>query len=134
MNYFVTNKPITILEEAGRINWTGFGFSVNEVSRAVSQGFQQQDGEQFISILPINDEELLRRRMGAALNETDSEGGYCRIIPQEEAVETRDRLKAVNDALAEVRANTPTDDDIFKAQQLKLLSEINMKLGGIQNV
>ncbi|MEG1204985.1 MAG: hypothetical protein RSD74_00965 [Angelakisella sp.] len=128
MNYFITNEPLSILEEAERINWTGFGFSVQEVSKAVGKGFQQQDGERTVSILPIANEALLQERLGT-LPKTTEDGGYYRIITEAEAIAERDRLKAANDLAEEVRRNTPTDDDIFKAQQLKLLTEINMKLG-----
>ncbi|MEG0854332.1 MAG: hypothetical protein RSF82_10695 [Angelakisella sp.] len=134
MNYFITNMPLAMFEEHGRINWEGFGFSAVELSKAVNQGFQQNDGTKTVSILPIADEALLRERMGVQLDVIQEDGDYCRIITEAEAMAERDRLKAINDAIAVEKANTPTDDDIFRAQQLKLLTEINMKLGGGANV
>lgn len=129
MNYFTTSASLMLLDEGGQINWTGWGFDVHQVGQAISKGYQQQDGEKLISMLPIADEELLRERLGE-LADSEDELGYYRIVPEAEAVAERDRLKAINDAADEVRKNTPTDDDIYKAQQLLLLTQIAVKLGG----
>lgn len=133
MRYFWTTAPLSIMEEAERINWTGWGFNVAEVSRAVALGYQQQDGNELVSILPIADEELLREKLGARADSEDELGCY-RIVEEAQATAERDRLKAINMAAEELRRNTPTDEDIFRAQQLKLLTQINIKLGGTQNV
>lgn len=133
MNYFVTNAPITFMETSGQIDWVGWGFNAQQISRAVSQGFQQAEGNAIVSIFPIHNQETLANRLDEAENILDS-SCYYRMVDESTAIAERDRLKAINDAAEELRKNTPTDEDIFKAQQLLLLTDISLKLGGATNV
>ncbi|MEG0944712.1 MAG: hypothetical protein RSD07_10100 [Angelakisella sp.] len=134
MNFLVTNASLSMFEVGNTIDWSGFGFNVKAVAAYMMQGFQQGDGDRLVSILPIEDEAILRERLGEVVGTTDTFGNYFKIVSEAEAFAERDRLKVANDLAEEVCRNTPTDDDIFKAQQLKLLTEINMKLGGGANV
>ena len=134
MNYFVTNASLMVLEEAGVIDWQGYGFDPRQVSRAVSNGCQQMDNGKLVSMLPIADEELLRTKLADYLECGEDSFGYYRILPEAEAMALRDSLKAVNDAEAARLANIPSDEDTYRAQQLLLLTEISNKLGGASNV
>lgn len=134
MKYFLTNAPLSIFERGNRIVWEDFGFNPTDIGNAVRAGFQQQSGIDIVSILPIENEAILKEMLGDLIGTTDSFGFSYSIISEEDAIAERNRLQAINEAEVERQRNTPTDEDIFRAQQLLLLTQISLKLGGEKNV
>lgn len=111
----------------GGIDWVGHGFSIPLIREAVKAGFQwTNDNDDLVSLFPISDEITFNTAFGPFLENYPI---MCRCVTEEEAVAERDAHKAAADAAAEEAANTPSQEDIYKAQQLLLLTEISNKLG-----
>jgi len=114
---------------AGGIDWESSGFSIPLVKEAVKSGFQwTDDSGNLISVFPVSSEVEFNSRFADIMTRCPS---LCRIVTEEEAVSERNEAKAAADIKAKEEADTPSQDDIYKAQQLLLLTEISNKLGGI---
>lgn len=111
----------------GVIDWEGHGFFIPLIREAIKAGFQwTNDNGDIVSLFPVSDEITFNTVFGPLLENYPI---MCRCVTEEEAISERDVHKAAADAAAEEAANTPSQDDIYKAQQLLLLTEISNKLG-----
>ncbi|WP_071431828.1 hypothetical protein [Angelakisella massiliensis] len=131
MKYLYTNVQLgDLLAVNGKIIWETNGFSVTQVRKRTTQGYVR-DGS-FVSLLPAADEGTL----SAALSEkTLEEGEFARIIDEAEAAPIREEILAVRKEEEEAAALTPTDEDLYRASVLKLLTELKMnQQGGASNV
>lgn len=133
MRYFYTTQPLMYVFGPGQFTFSSFGMEDRQVALAVQDGFQQpgEDGNGIVSILPITDEELFRSRLGHLLEEGSA---MYKLLSEAEAIAERDRLKGLEEERQAALQSAPSDEDIYKAQQLLLLAEINNKLGGIASV
>lgn len=133
MNYLYTNEQLgslLIMPSGAPIDWAYFGSSITAMSKAVSKGFQQPDGDDMISFMPIVNEEAFYAALGDKLrDEPDEEGLFARVVTEEFAVAERDRLKAINEAkAAEAAKRAPMSD----SEKLDLLIEAQADMiGGI---
>ncbi len=131
MKYLYTNVQLgDLFETNGTICWENFGFSVPQIRKYHLQG--QDSSGTFISLLPVAEEEAL----AAVLTEKAlEEGEFARIIEETEAAPIKEDILAVRQAQEEAAALTPTDEDLYRASVLKLLTEIKMNgQGGTDNV
>lgn len=133
MQYFYTTEPLMYVFGPGEFRFSSFGMEDRQVALAVQDGFQQpgEDGKGVVSILPISDEKLFGSKLGHLLEQAND---TYKVLSEAEAIAERDRLKQLAQAREEVEKNIPTEEDIYKAQQLLVLSEINNKLGGLAHV
>lgn len=132
--YLKTNAPLSFMEAGNGLDWVGWGFLPQQVAAAVQNGFQQTNVEgRVMSILPIANVELLKSRL-SELPEFERQEYIFEILDESEAISLRDEYQTAAAAEAERQRNTPTDEDIFRAQQLLLLTQISLKLGGEGNV
>lgn len=133
MQYFYTTQPLMYVFGPGQFTFGSFGMEDRLVALAVQEGFQQpgEDGNGIVSILPITDEGLFRSRLGHLLEEGST---TYKLLTEAEAIGERDRLKGLAEERQAAEESLPSDEDIYKAQQLLLLAEINNKLGGIAGV
>lgn len=115
----------------GSIDWEGAGFSIPLIREAVKAGFQWTDeNSELISLFPITDMIAFNSYFAEFLTKYPA---MCSIVTEDAVVAARDAHKVIADAEAEVAANTPSQEDIYKAQQLLLLTEISNKLGAGDN-
>ena len=131
MKYLYTNVQLgDLLEVNGRIHWEQLGFSVKNVR---SKQIQGEDSEgRFISLLPVENEEALMGKIANVQLETSE---FAQIIDEAEADPIREDILAVRQAEQEAAALTPTDDDLYRASVLKLLTEMKMNVqGGVSDV
>lgn len=131
MKYLYTNMQLgDLLTSNGKILWATHGFSVPQVRKHTTQG-ETRDGS-FISLLPVADESVL----SATLAEKSFESGeFARIIGEAEAAPIREEIMAVRQEKEEAAALTPTDEDLYRASVLKLLTELKVnQQGGEVNV
>lgn len=116
---------------SGNIDWEGAGFSIPLIREAVKAGFQWTDeNNELISLFPITDMIKFNSYFAEFLV---SYPAMCSLVAEDDAVAARDAHKIIADAEAEAAANTPSQEDIYKAQQLLLLTEISNKLGAGDN-
>ena len=131
MKYLYTNVQLgDLLEVNGRIHWEQLGFSVKNVRGKQIQG---EDSEgRFISLLPVENEEAL---MGKIANVQLETAEFAQIIDETQAQSIKGDILAVRQAAREAAALTPTDEDLYRASVLKLLTELKMNVqGGASNV
>ena len=136
MTYFKTNAPLaSLLFGGGKPAWDTCGLSAVMVAKAVREGFQQRDSDgNIVTIFPVSDMELLQQTVQNHQYVLDA-GYYFEVISEEQAISLRDTLKAANDEAERQNALTPTDEDLYRASVLKLLTEIKMSgQGGEGNV
>lgn len=111
----------------GGIDWESHGFSIPLIREAVKAGFQwTNENSELVSLFPVSDEIAFNSAFGPFLEKYPV---MCRCVNEDDAVAERDAHKTAADAEAEEAANTPSQEDIYKAQQLLLLTEISNKLG-----
>ena len=131
MKYFYTNCQLGDLFDGGNgINWQAAGFSAAAIRKDCTQG--PDSSGQFISLLPVADEETLTACLsGKAL----AEGEFAQIISETAAAPIKADILAARQAAREAAALTPTDEDLYRASVIKLLTEIKMNgEGGAGNV
>ena len=144
--YIEGNLGMVFGNQSGGVNWEGYGFSVAGVGWAVANGYQKtNENGVMVSLFPIEDEEIFRQSVGVFLDQlaqlrsqVDASAlppwqqipgdQQIRVVTQEECDAIHARLVALEAARQEEEALTPTEEDIYKAQQLLLLTEINNKL------
>ena len=126
MKYLYTNVQLgDLLEVNGRIHWEQLGFSVKNVRGKQIQG---EDSEgRFISLLPVENEEAL---MGKIANVQLETAEFAQIIDETQAQSIKGDILAVRQAAREAAALTPTDEDLYRASVLKLLTELKMNVQG----
>ena len=131
MKYLYTNAQLgDLLEVNGRIHWEENGFSIPQIRKYQVQG---TDGSgNFISLLPVKDEGVLSTVL---TEKTLDSGEFARVIDEAEATTIREEILAVRQAEQEAAALTPTDEDLYRASVLKLLTELKVnQQGGDVNV
>lgn len=131
MKYLYTNAQLgDLLEVNGRIHWEENGFSIPQIRKYQVQG---TDGSgNFISLLPVKDECVLSTVL---TEKTLDSGEFARVIDEAEATTIREEILAVRQAEQEAAALTPTDEDLYRASVLKLLTELKVnQQGGEVNV
>lgn len=131
MKYLYTNAQLgDLLEVNGRIHWEENGFSIPQIRKYQVQG---TDGSgNFISLLPVKDEGVLSTVL---TEKTLDSGEFARVIDEAEATTIREEILAVRQAEQEAAALTPTDEDLYRASVLKLLTELKVnQQGGEVNV
>ena len=131
MKYLYTNVQLgDLLEVNGIIHWEQLGFSVKNVRGKQLQG--EDSSGNFISLLPVEDEDCLMGHLAGVQLESAE---FAQIIDEAEADPIREDILAVRQAAQESAALTPTDDDLYRASVLKLLTEIKMnEQGGASDV
>ena len=124
MKYLYTNVQLgDLLEVNGRIHWEQLGFSVKNVR---SKQIQGEDNEgRFISLLPVENEEALMGKIANVQLETSE---FAQIIDETQAQAIKGDILAVRQAAREAAALTPTDEDLYRASVLKLLTELKMNV------
>ena len=131
MKYLYTNAQLgDLLEVNGRIHWEENGFSIPQIRKYQVQG---TDGSgNFISLLPVKDEGVLSTVL---TEKTLDSGEFARVIDEAEATTIWEEILAVRQAEQEAAALTPTDEDLYRASVLKLLTELKVnQQGGEVNV
>ena len=131
MKYLYTNIQLgDLLEVNGIIHWEQLGFSIKSVRSRQIQG--EDSSGNFISLLPVENEAVLAEHI-AGIQLEPSE--FVRIVGDEEYETVKADILAVRQVREEAAALTPTDEDLYRASVLKLLTEIKMNgQGGTDNV
>ena len=119
-----------LLATGGRINWEVRGFSTSAIRKNAIQG-KNNKGE-FISLLPVENEAVLTEHIAGVQMESEE---FAQIIDETEAASIKADILAVRQAQEEAAALTPTDEDLYRASVLKLLTEMKVnQQGGEGNV
>ena len=131
MKYLYTNIQLgDLLEVNGIIHWEQLGFSIKSVRSRQIQG--EDSNGNFISLLPVENEAVLAEHIAGVQLES---GEFVRIVGDEEYETAKADILAVRQVREEAAALTPTDEDLYRASVLKLLTEIKMNgQGGTDNV
>lgn len=131
MKYLYTNAQLgDLLEVNGIIHWEQLGFSIKSVRSRQIQG--EDSSGNFISLLPVENEAVLAEHIAGVQLEPSE---FVRIVEEEEYETVKADILAVRQAQEEAAALTPTDEDLYRASVLKLLTEIKMNgQGGTDNV
>lgn len=131
MKYLYTNAQLgDLLEVNGIIHWEQLGFSIKNVRNRQIQG--EDSSGNFISLLPVDNEAVLTEHIAGVQLEPSE---FVRIVEEEEYETVKADILAVRQAQEEAAALTPTDEDLYRASVLKLLTEIKMNgQGGTDNV
>lgn len=131
MKYLYTNIQLgDLLEVNGIIHWEQLGFSIKSVRSRQIQG--EDSNGNFISLLPVENEAVLAEHIAGVQLES---GEFVRIVGDEEYETVKADILAVRQVREEAAALTPTDEDLYRASVLKLLTEIKMNgQGGTDNV
>lgn len=131
------------------IGWEGCGFSRAAVAWAVANSYQLNNEEgALVSMFPIEDEVLFSQTVGAYLAQLEQfrsqtntstlapwqklPDGQMRIVTQEECDAIHTRLLALEEQRQAETANIPTEEDIYKAEQLLLLTELCNGVAALQ--
>ena len=131
MKYLYTNIQLRdLLEVNGIIHWEQLGFSIKSVRSRQIQG--EDSNGNFISLLPVENEAVLAEHIAGVQLES---GEFVRIVGDEEYETVKADILAVRQVREGAAALTPTDEDLYRASVLKLLTEIKMNgQGGTDNV
>ena len=131
MKYLYTNVQLgDLLEVNGIIHWEQLGFSIKSVRSRQIQG--EDSSGNFISLLPVENEAVLAEHIAGVQLEPSE---FVRIVGDEEYETVKADILAVRQVREEAAALTPTDEDLYRASVLKLLTEIKMNgQGGTDNV
>ncbi|WP_274952620.1 hypothetical protein [Angelakisella massiliensis] len=131
MKYLYTNIQLgDLLEVNGIIHWEQLGFSIKSVRSRQIQG--EDSSGNFISLLPVENEAVLAEHIARVQLEPSE---FVRIVGDEEYETVKADILAVRQVREEAAALTPTDEDLYRASVLKLLTEIKMNgQGGTDNV
>ena len=131
MKYLYTNIQLgDLLEVNGIIHWEQLGFSIKSVRSRQIQG--EDSNGNFISLLPVENEAVLAEHIAGVQLES---GEFVRMVGDEEYETVKADILAVRQVREEAAALTPTDEDLYRASVLKLLTEIKMNgQGGTDNV
>ena len=131
MKYLYTNIQLgDLLEVNGIIHWEQLGFSIKSVRSRQIQG--EDSSGNFISLLPVENEAVLAEHIARVQLEPPE---FVRIVGDEEYETVKADILAVRQVREEAAALTPTDEDLYRASVLKLLTEIKMNgQGGTDNV
>ncbi|WP_071428991.1 hypothetical protein [Angelakisella massiliensis] len=131
MKYLYTNIQLgDLLEVNGIIHWEQLGFSIKSVRSRQIQG--EDSSGNFISLLPVENEAVLAEHIARVQLESSE---FVRIVGDEEYETVKADILAVRQVREEAAALTPTDEDLYRASVLKLLTEIKMNgQGGTDNV
>lgn len=134
MKYFYTNAPLNAsLVLDNEDDYEQNGLKKQDIILAIAAGFQQMDADKVVTLLPISNEERFREVVKDSLANDGKYGYIFQIIEEAKAVEIRDALIEVNKNLSSSEeTKIPTDEDLYRASVLKLLTEI--KMGGGTNV
>lgn len=143
-NWFYNEGDLTMLcDSSGAINCENFGFTTDGVRWAVANGYQKADENGImISMFPIEDEDRFRATLGEFINQVAQISAQtdtatiapwhiaagtqnCRVVTQEECDTIHTRLLALDKARQEEAASIPSEEAVYKAQQLLLLTEIS---------
>lgn len=132
------------------IGWEGCGFSRVAVAWAVANSYQlnNEDGA-LVSMFPIEDEASFGQTVGAYLarmeqfhDQADPSTlapwqktlyGQMRVISQEECDTIHTELLALEERRQTEAANIPTEEDVYRAEQLLLLTEICNGVAALQD-
>lgn len=131
MKYLYTNIQLgDLLEVNGIIHWEQQGFSIKSVRSRQIQG--EDSSGNFISLLPVENEAVLAEHIAGVQLEPSE---FVRIVGDEEYETVKADILAVRQAQKEAAALTPTDEDLYRASVLKLLTELKVnQQGGEVNV
>ena len=140
-NWFYCEGNLTPLMSGGQIPWEAYGFRSAGITWAVANRYQLPNADGVtISMFPIENEELFEQTVGqliaqvgqARSRQDESTAPWLRIpenipyrvISQEECDTIHAQLLAEAQARETEAANIPTEDDIYKAQELLLFTEL----------
>lgn len=125
--------------------YEAIGFTQEGIAWAVQQKYQLPDANKvMVSMFPIEDMELFSETVGQLLarQSTATEdttlppwrqsSGVYRVITQEECDAIHARLLALDARRREETAATPTEEDVFRAEQLLLLTELCNGVAALQ--
>ena len=131
MKYLYTNIQLgDLLEVNGIIHWEQLGFSIKSVRSRQIQG--EDSSGNFISLLPVENEAVLAEHIAEVQLEPSE---FVRIVGDEEYETVKADILAVRQVREEAAALTPTDEDLYRASVLKLLTELKVnQQGGEVNV
>lgn len=131
MKYLYTNIQLgDLLEVNGIIHWEQLGFSIKSVRSRQIQG--EDSSGNFISLLPVENEAVLAEHIAGVQLEPSE---FVRIVGDEEYETVKADILAVRQTQKEAAALTPTDEDLYRASVLKLLTELKVnQQGGEVNV
>ena len=131
MKYLYTNIQLgDLLEVNGIIHWEQLGFSIKSVRSRQIQG--EDSSGNFISLLPVENEAVLAEHIAGVQLEPSE---FVRIVDDEEYETVKADILAVRQTQKEAAALTPTDEDLYRASVLKLLTELKVnQQGGEVNV
>jgi len=142
---YVEGNLDILCDSTGAINWDAYGFTVPAIRWAVANGYQKpNENGTMISMFPIENKELFDKTLGAVIAQLDqantidtsapwrqvSTNGHYRVITQEECDTIHANLVALEKSNQEEAALTPSDDEVYRAQQLLFLAKINNNLEG----
>lgn len=132
------------------IGWDGCGFSRAGVAWSVANSYQlnNKDGV-MVSLFPIEDEASFSQTIGAYIAQLDQlrsrtkpstlapwqrfPDGRMRVITQEECDTIHAQLLALEEQRQAEITNVPTEEDVYRAEQLLLLTEICNGVAALQS-
>ena len=127
------------------------GFTRAGIAWAVQQRYQLENADRvMVSIFPIEDMERFQATAGQLLAQQGAAAAAaaedtalppwhrvsatnCRVITQEECDAIHTRLLALDARRREETAVTPTEEDVFRAEQLLLLTELCNGVAELKN-
>ena len=123
------------------------GFTREGIAWAVHQRYQLADTNGvMVSLFPIEDLELFQATAGQLITQQSAAteeitlppwrrngGGVCRVITQEECDAIHARLLALDEKRRAEMAKIPTEEDIYRAEQLLLLTELCNGVAALQD-
>jgi len=98
-HYYFTSEPLNFYldrNKDGKIDWVECGFDMNDVRRAIADGFQGWlTNEVYVSILPINkmDKFDSNQSLAAAIAKPDTDDVFNKKITEAEALQIKATLK-----------------------------------------
>lgn len=137
MKYFYTNAPLSAsLDLSIEEDYEKNGLNKRDIILAMAAGFQQMDGDKVVTLLPISDEAMFMEAVKDSLGNDGKYGYIFQVVEEAQAISIRDKLIEANKQTSLVESpKTPTDEDLYRASVLKLLTEIKVvQQGGENNV
>lgn len=127
-NWAYIEGDLDVVFGYGSIPWEALGFTIPGIRWAVQNQYQVTNAEgMMISLFPIENEELFRQRLGAIFNAGNPR---YRIVTQEECDSIHAALVAYQKGQQEKQELAASDEEIYQAEMLLLMTEIANNTSG----
>lgn len=130
-NFLLATNNLDILFDGNFSSWEAFGMKTAEIAKAVQLGYQFSfNSGKMVTIFPISNLSQFYNMCSTALNDYPSE---YKVISRDDAIMALEiasqEAEAEAAALEEEHRKQVTDEDVYRAQELLLLTKIANRLG-----